>query len=231
MSTFEFAYRRASVSKLSALVKDGLKVGDDIELIKLDGEQEKFVTELSEADFIRRKPVKLEVPVVELDEVLEHEKGKFVLTRMLSDFIFALVRKDFDNSGAENPFPANYAVTVEALADALTPKIGNSSAKRKTIKNALLDEIAKSFASYLMQGGRKASAIQYQLGYLRNRFDPTVMASVEEANIIAISTNIVNWAESLSDGELASYADAIELLQENLATSLESTEEVTADDL
>lgn len=233
---FSFNFRRQSVSTLPAMLQDGIHPDSFDYLVDVsDTEKGKDVEVIlpverrAEATFIRRKTVEISVPVVTLDEVKESPKGEFILSRLLNDFSYALVRKDFDKAEG-NVLPSDYAITVDYLADCLSPS-ATTSAKKYRIKNALLAELAKSFANYLLSIGRKPQAIQFQLTFFKQQFAPEVMATVTEDKVTAIAGNLIGWAEGLSEAEASAYKDAIEVLQGNIAESLENREVVEADDL
>lgn len=228
---FSFVFRRTSISKLADLIGDGLSY-EDFDYLVLDAEGAEVAVEPAQretAAYIRRKPVDISVEVATLAEVQDSSKGEFILSRLLNDFIYSTVRKDFD-SATGNILPSGYAVTVDYLADALTPSASGKVTK-KGIKNSLLAEIAKSFGAFLLQAGKKPNAVQFQLAFLKQKFEPATMAALKPEQVAAIANNLVNWAESLSDAEASAYADAVEILQANLTSAIEGSEEISADDL
>lgn len=230
-TAFNFVSRRVALDdkgadKLTSALSNGLPE-NAIEYIDADD----AVTTIENAKFWRRLPFDVSLEVPSIDTVLNSETGKDkVLAPLLATHIYNLVRSAFDDNLAIG-IPESFSLSIDALIESLEPKARAKKAKSFRITNKLLKQIIESFTEFLLAQGKKKQGILFQVNLLQAKFEPSMLAMLSDAQIAAITDNVLNWSDSLAGAEKEELSKAIELLLTNLAEAVELQTEVSADDL
>lgn len=206
----------------------------------------KLVTDLSQVDFFdkdgkevkdgnythpdvvsaKRKAQVREVSVCDFNDLLQDEvKGTYIISQLIAEAQFAMARAAFDSS-LNGILPENYAITVDALHDYVTP-VSSSTGSSVKVKKSDIKLAAMAFGEYVSSKGVSAKGTSFMFGLAGDGF--TNVTGIENAMLVKVQERFLAFiAETENETVLP---EALELMAKNLQLAVVNSQTVTANDL